>query len=228
MNKRFRPSKDMVIAMLSVCCIGTIGGFSIESTKLNEAEKKIVIMQEEISNNGKELQFRDDVLDAKRRELDAKDAELEEKNSAIEEKDKKIDELNNIISEKNSKIKSLQNKEFPTQVASNNKERTRQGTQLNMTLTFYGDFSHENGGYAGIDAQGNKLVGGTVASNVYPFGTQFIINGQTFTVNDRGGGNFNSSNRLDVFVPRMKGESDAEYSKRISNYGVKKVTAQKI
>ena len=72
------------------------------------------------------------------------------------------------------------------------------------------------------------MTAGTVASNVYPKGTQFkLSNGQVLTVQDRGGSSFNSYNRLDVFVPRLKGESDAQYDKRIASYGVKKVKAVK-
>ena len=103
------------------------------------------------------------------------------------------------------------------------------GTPIELTLTFYGDGAEENGGYAGINAYGDKLTAGTVASNVYPKGTQFrLSNGQVLTVQDRGGSSFNSYNRLDVFVPRLKGESDAQYDKRIASYGVKKVKAYKL
>ena len=116
--------------------------------------------------------------------------------------------------------KQLEQKEFPTQSIN-----TRLvGTPVKMTMTFYGDFAHENGGYAGIDCNGNKLVAGTVASNYYPQGTQFEFNGQIFTVRDRGSSSFNSANRLDVFVPRLKNESDSSYSKRIREYGRRTVT----
>lgn len=114
----------------------------------------------------------------------------------------------------------LDKKEFPTQSIN-----TRaMGTPVKMTMTFYGDFAHENGGYAGIDCNGDKLVAGTVASNYYSQGTQFEFNGQIFTVRDRGSSSFNSANRLDVFVPRLKNESDSSYSKRIREYGRKTVT----
>ena len=119
--------------------------------------------------------------------------------------------------------KQLEQKEFPTQSIN-----TRSvGTPVKMTMTFYGDFAHENGGYAGIDCHGNKLVAGTVASNYYPQGTQFEFNGQIFTVRDRGSSSFNSANRLDVFVPRLKNESDSSYSKRIREYGRRTVTMYK-
>ena len=49
------------------------------------------------------------------------------------------------------------------------------GTPIKMKITFYGDFASENGGYASLDAQGNKLVAGTVASNAYKFGTKFTF-----------------------------------------------------
>lgn len=117
--------------------------------------------------------------------------------------------------------KENKEKEYPT------RRIKESGTPVNITMTFYGDFAHENGGYAGIDCNGNKLVAGTVASNYYPQGTQFEFNGQVFTVRDRGGSNFNNPNRLDVFVPRLNNESDSDYSKRIRYYGVKKVVMYK-
>lgn len=131
----------------------------------------------------------------------------------------------NLNKEVSSLKKELKEKVYPTQTLSRGSRRT--GTPVNITMTFYGDFAHENGGYAGIDANGNKLVAGTVASNYYPQGTQFEFNGQIYTVRDRGGSNFNSSNRLDVFVPRLKNESNSEYAKRIRHYGVKKVVMYK-
>ena len=121
--------------------------------------------------------------------------------------------------------KELEEKVLPTQYVS--KTSRMVGTPREITMTFYGDFAHENGGYVGIDCNGNKLIAGTVASNYNPQGTQFELNGQLFTVRDRGGSNFNSPNRLDVFVPRLKNESDSSYSKRIKQYGRKTVTMYK-
>lgn len=129
---------------------------------------------------------------------------------------------NDLVNKVKSLEKELKDKEYPT------KARTvGQGTPVTITMTFYGDFAHENGGYEGIDCNGNKLVAGTVASNYYPQGTQFEFNGQIYTVRDRGGSNFNGANRLDVFVPRLKNESDSAYSKRIRQYGRKTVTMYK-
>lgn len=150
-----------------------------------------------------------------------------------------IDRLNDTVLDKNINISALKgtNTQLTEEVEKLKKELkekvlptqrvTGAGTAVQITMTFYGDFAHENGGYAGIDANGNKLVAGTVASNYYPQGTKFEFRGQVYTVRDRGGSNFNSPNRLDVFVPRLKNESDSAYSKRIREYGVKKVTMLK-
>lgn len=140
------------------------------------------------------------------------------------EKSKELRESNKELKNKVKSLKEqLERKEFPTQSV---KTKTM-GTPVRITMTFYGDFAHENGGYAGIDCNGDKLIAGTVASNYYPQGTQFEFNGQIFTVRDRGSSSFNSANRLDVFVPRLKNESDYSYSKRISDYGRRTVTMYK-
>ena len=184
-----------------------------------------------------------DYVDGIKNDLTSTKEQVEELNKNKMKQIEKINELTNELKESNKinielekvnddlvdKVKSLEKelkaKEYPTQFVKS--RSTMQGTPVEITMTFYGDFAHENGGYAGIDCNGNKLVAGTVASNYYPQGTQFEFNGQVFTVRDRGGSNFNSANRLDVFVPRLKNESDSSYSKRIRHYGRKTVTMYK-
>lgn len=102
--------------------------------------------------------------------------------------------------------------------------------KVDITMTFYGEGAEENGGYAGITCNGDKLVDGIVASNVWPQGTKFycVEENKIYTVSDRGGSNFNSYNRLDVFVPRYSGESKSEYDSRISRMGRKPVTMLRI
>lgn len=181
-----------------------------------------------------------DYVDGIKNDLTSTKEQIKELNKNKMKQIEKINELTNELKESNKinielekvnddlvdKVKSLEkelkDKEYPTKARS-----IGQGTPVEITMTFYGDFAHENGGYAGIDCNGNKLVAGTVASNYYPQGTQFEFNGQVFTVRDRGGSNFNSANRLDVFVPRLKNESDSSYSKRIRHYGRKTVTMYK-
>lgn len=92
-----------------------------------------------------------------------------------------------------------------------------------FTLSFYTDLPSENGGYT-VTATGEKLRSGMVASNYYSLGTKIYLSGWgTMTVKDRGGSNFNSSKRLDVFIPRKSGESNTTYLRRVNKLGLKTV-----
>lgn len=55
----------------------------------------------------------------------------------------------------------------------------------------------------GITASGKQVATGMVAmSNYYPFGTQIMINGVMYTVEDRGGSGIeNNIHRVDIYVP---------------------------
>lgn len=100
-----------------------------------------------------------------------------------------------------------------------NKEITSLNSEM-FTLTFYTSLAEENSGYEGLNAYGGNLQYGQVASNVYPEGTQIRLDGMgTFEVKDTGGQDFNSDNRLDVFIPRLNGESDSDYKDRVLALG---------
>jgi cell wall-associated NlpC family hydrolase len=76
-------------------------------------------------------------------------------------------------------------------------------TEINMDLSFYTGAEDEGGS---TSASGKELTYGMCASNVYPIGTKFYIKGinglsdGVFTVEDKGGSDFNSSTRLDIYV----------------------------
>ena len=189
----------------------------------------IVKTADYISGIKNELQSANEQIEELKKDKSTQVKEINKLTGELETSIKEGSELKNSNEELTKKVKSLEKeleeKVLPTQYVS--KTSRMVGTPIEITMTFYGDFAHENGGYAGIDCNGNKLITGTVASNYYPQGTQFELNGQLFTVRDRGGSNFNSPNRLDVFVPRLKNESDSYYSKRIKQYGRKTVTMYK-
>lgn len=101
------------------------------------------------------------------------------------------------------------------------KERTEK--EKTFILTFYTSLDCENG-YGAITCRGQKLQDGIVANNVLPLGTKIQLeNIGEVVVSDRGGADFNSSNRLDVFVPRRHGESESHYYNRVNNMGRVKV-----
>ena len=193
----------IALALTGVLTAGTAGYINNIKSDLSTANAQIEKLKKDNSKH-------EEVIDKLTGELEVSIKESVELKTSNDELTKRVKSLK----------EQLNRKEFPTQSIN-----TRaMGTPVKMTMTFYGDFAHENGGYAGIDCNGNKLVAGTVASNYYPQGTQFEFNGQIFTVRDRGSSSFNSANRLDVFVPRLKNESDSSYSKRIREYGRRTVT----
>lgn len=99
-------------------------------------------------------------------------------------------------------------------------ENEPQYTEMDFTLTFYTCLPSENSGYT-TTAWGEVPTYGMVASNVYERGTRIYLEGYgEFVVADRGGSNFDNYNRLDVFIPRLYGESDEEYSQRVYSLGV--------
>ena len=60
------------------------------------------------------------------------------------------------------------------------------------------------------------------------FGTQIQIGDNVYVVEDRGHPDFIKQNndgsiRLDVYIPRLSGESTAQYEKRVNDMGVKRV-----
>lgn len=94
------------------------------------------------------------------------------------------------------------------------------GYDTDIVLTFYTSLPQENGGYTGINCTGKKLISGMVANNVLPLGTEIYTNEfGTLTVSDRGGNNFDTIHRLDVYIPRNNGENDREYIKRVNDMG---------
>jgi 3D (Asp-Asp-Asp) domain-containing protein len=131
------------------------------------------------------------------------------------------DTTNNIINKTNTNVKSKQ-MQLSENTKINSDELSRGGNvnEVDITLTFYTSLSEENGGFKGINCSGRKLIPGMVANNVLPQGTKILTKEfGTLTVDDKGGSNFNTIHRLDVYVPRNYGESDDHYRRRVSRMG---------
>ena len=88
--------------------------------------------------------------------------------------------------------------------------------------TAYSSLPEENGGYT-VTCNGEPLVGNIVANNILSQGTRIYMDGEIYTVADRGSSRFNNPNRLDVLVERLPGENINSYKQRVSDYGVKYV-----
>lgn len=102
---------------------------------------------------------------------------------------------------------------------------------INVRVSFYTGLACENGGYTERNAIGGSLkIGSLAAPHDIPFGTSFIIKSlpqdvatDTFIVDDRGNAikriNDNTI-KVDVYVKRKSGESDAQYFDRINALGI--------
>ena len=91
---------------------------------------------------------------------------------------------------------------------------------MDFILTFYTSLDCENGYGNGITCTGSKMYDGIVANNILKLGTIIKLDGfGEVTVGDRGGRNFNTSNRLDVYIPKLSSESNSEYYRRVQKMG---------
>lgn len=90
---------------------------------------------------------------------------------------------------------------------------------FDLELTFY-TYVECKGGRNAITCNGDKPYQGMVASNVYPQGTILYIEELGHVkVWDRGGDDFHSPNRLDVFIDPLPGENDSAYQQRAYDMG---------
>lgn len=106
-------------------------------------------------------------------------------------------------------------------------ESEKKYKEINLEISFYTSLIEENG-TNGLDANGNPLEWGTLAipRNV-PMGTKFEIEGYKDTIFvGRDVGNPNNirikedgTYRVDMFIPKKQGETNAQYKKRVNNYG---------
>ncbi|MDI0267850.1 hypothetical protein QIW52_17810 [Clostridioides difficile] len=91
---------------------------------------------------------------------------------------------------------------------------------IKWRVSYYTSLNCENSKYGNVAATGEKLKYGFVANNHLNFGTKILVDGNLKVVKDRGSNKyFSNSNAIDVFVPRLDGESDYKYYKRVNNMG---------
>lgn len=193
--------------IIAVAATATVAAVSIVGVKThNDIEmknEKIKTLEQNKIKTLEEINELNELLKQKEVDLDNKTREIEGKNEYIE---KSIEENNKL----RERIKGLEKELAKTK---------------NFELTYYTDLPIENGGYTTTAIQ-TELRHGVVASNYYPIGTKIEINGKVFTVEDRGGSEFNSPHRLDVLIERKSGESDDDYYERVNNMGRKKVVGK--
>ena len=96
------------------------------------------------------------------------------------------------------------------------RQRESESEYIEFTLTFY--TSVECGG--NISCEGKRLTQMVIANNVRPLGQKIELEGYgTLEVRDRGSKIFNRDTVLDIFLPRLQGESNKQYQKRARDLG---------
>lgn len=111
-------------------------------------------------------------------------------------------------------------------------ERKRKQHEQNFVVSYYGATYNECGNNHFITASGVPVQAGHIAApKEIPFGSKVILNGTEYVVADRGNPKYicildDGSIKIDVFVPRLNGESTKDYETRINNMGIDKVVGE--
>ncbi len=177
-----------------------------EAQRLAEARRQAAALAAQKEKDRQAALAKAKALEAKQADAAAAEAKLKAAEDAAKQAAAKAEQLS------------------ATQPATATKTAATSGTNnLTFYLSFYTDLPEHNGGWT-ITATGEKLTYGVVANNVWPLYTRIYLEGYgTMTVKDRGGAHFYNRYRLDVFIPRKSGETNAQYTARVWDLGRKTV-----
>ena len=131
---------------------------------------------------------------------------LVEKKKAKEKAERKLEQ---------QKVKIAKKNKINEHITLSRGSYSSESYDTTFTLSFYTSLN------CLITSSGAKAKNGYCANNIIKQGTCISLEGYGVTkVMDSGGNNFNSSNRLDIFVERISGESDGEYNSRVEKMGM--------
>lgn len=202
MNKTLR--KKLVVG--GAIALGLTGvTTSIATTSKNiTLQKTLQKTKKELDTHKKENDKTLKIIESEKEELqNSLDEALKELEKTIEERD-----------EVEAKISQIKKQTGVTDF--------KKVTEVTWEVTYYTDLPQENSyEYGGVNATGEPLEKGMVANNNLPLGTKIYVEGYGLkTVEDRGSDrHFSQLNRIDIFVPRVNGETDSEYYTRVNNLG---------
>ena len=92
-----------------------------------------------------------------------------------------------------------ENKILPEFIQESKQKQEVLAEKIVANVSAYTGSDEENGGYGGINCEGNPLEEGMVASDDIPQGTKVIIHGKEYIVADTFGGGYR--NRIDIYMP---------------------------
>ena len=222
MNK----NKETLLKILIVSSIYTVilgfhslvhkGNFNEDKFRDNKKAKVVKLVKKDNFNT-----FMKKVKDGEIKRVAEKKAKIE--------KQKQV-ELKRILVEKKKAKEKAERKLAQQKVMIAKKNKINE----HITLSRGGNGSNENTNYDTtfalsfytslnclITSSGAVAKNGMCANNVIKQGSNIVLEGYGIQrVMDSGGDNFNSSNRLDIFVERNNGESDSEYNNRVEKMGM--------
>lgn len=114
--------------------------------------------------------------------------------------------------------------EFEKQKAEKENESKEQNKEWQeFIVSFYTGLDEENSIYGAVNCRMKPLERGMVANNTLPYGTKIYLDNDygIRTVADTGGVNFNTSNRIDMFVEKRDDENEHQWKKRSDSYGIR-------
>ena len=169
----------------------------------------------------KDLQQQNEQLEIDKQQLIEDNMMLSDRIYKLEDKYMTEDDFlrgEEIIDEENN----INNSEITSSVSRNKVEK-------NAIITYYAELPNELGN-GSVTASGKQVQDGFIAApDEYEFGTEIIIDGKTYVVEDRGG-YINTLEdgtiRLNIFVPRLDGENDTDYNNRVLQMGVTEVVVE--
>lgn len=217
--------KSIIILMIIMMVISTIQ-LSVINDRLNNMEDVIDKLDKRIVEVQNRLESINSEIDEINRKIEENEEIINKLETNLNTLEKSVNEIEKVNLEKtNVEVKEtrvIDNISYIKNIYSLNDKNVKEVT---FHLSFYTNLACENGGWANLTASGKKLTDGMVANNHLPFGTKIYIEGYGLkTVEDRGSSKyFDDETKVDVFVPRLDGETDSQYHKRVNNMGRKTV-----
>ena len=137
----------------------------------------------------------------------------------------------------NKEVKVTKEEEFVSTIAemmTMPEEEKKEYIEVKAICTFYTSLASCNGDNLGLTASGKYLSNTSIAipRKSMPYGTKIEVEGiGTRYADDCGSTKHirimeDGTYRFDVYMPRIKGESDSQYKKRVVSYGKLETTAK--
>lgn len=212
--------EDMTV---TVCRVSFKNETKTEDVKFKTVEKEDKTLEKgktktvtEGENGSKEVTYKVRYVNGKKESSEkvsekiTKEATDEVVNVGTKKVEKKKEEATKKASKKKKKSKDKKSKDSSNSDVKDNGVKSKDGYSVGQTIS--GRYTHYcacatcNGNSNGITSSGKKIYNGMknpyyVACNWLPLGSVINVDGQNYTVVDRGGSGLSREGRIDIFTP---------------------------